>query len=375
LSRKRGNGEGSIHRRKDGGWCAQYTVYTAEGRKRKTIYGKTRAEVGGKLAKALSDRESGLTFDAGSLVLADYLDRWLEDSVRDSVKQRTFENYAYVVSLHLAPTLGHLKLKALSPAHVQGLYRSKLDSGLSRRTVQLIHTTLCKALKQAVRWGLVPYNVTEAVTSPRPNKKEIHPLTPREARTLLEAAKGERFEALYVLAITSGLRRGELLGLRWTDVDLERGYVQMRQQLIRTKGGLTFTSPKGGKSRSVRLTTSAVKALENHRERQLEEKLRLAGLWNENGLVFTTVIGTPMDGDNLVKRSFKPLMGRTQLPQIRFHDLRHTFATLLLSRGTHPKVVQEMLGHADISQTMDTYSHVLPDMQKGAVSEIEQVLS
>jgi integrase len=307
------------------------------------------------------------------LVLADYLDRWLEDSVRDSVKQRTFENYAYVVRLHLAPILGHLKLKALS--HVQGLYRSKLDSGLSRRTVQLIHTTLHKALKQAVRWGLVPRNVTEAVTSPKPNKKEIHPLTPRQARTLLDAVKGERFQALYVLAVTAGLRRGELLGLRWGDVDLERGYVQVRQQLIRTtEQGLTFTSPKGGKSRSVRLTASAVKALESHRERQLEEKLRLAGLWNENGLVFTTAIGTLVDGDNLVKRSFTPLVDRTRLFQIRFHDLRHTFATLLLTRGTHPKVVQEMLGHADISQTMDTYSHVLPDMQKGAVGEIERVL-
>jgi len=146
LSRKRGNGEGTIHRGKGGAWCAQYTVYTAEGCKRKTIYGKTRAEVGGKLAKAPSDREGRLTFDAGSLVLADYLYRWLEDSVRDSIKQRTFENYAYVVRLHLAPTLEHLKLKALSPAHVQGLYRSKLNSGLSRRTVQLIHTTLHKAL-------------------------------------------------------------------------------------------------------------------------------------------------------------------------------------------------------------------------------------
>ena len=180
---------------------------------------------------------------------------------------------------------------------------------------------------------------------------------------------------MYVLAITAGLRRGELLGLRWTNVDLERGYVQVRQQLIRTKGGLTFTSPKGGKSRSVRLTTSAVTALESHRKRQLEEKLRLAGLWNESGLVFSTTIGTPMDGDNLVKRSFKPLMSRTQLPQIRFHDLRHTFATLLLSRGTHPKVVQEMLGHADISQTIDTYSHVLPDMQEEAVNEMEWGLS
>ena len=375
MSRKRGNGEGTIHRRKGGGWCAQYTVYTSEGRKRKTLYGKTRAEVGRRLAGALSDREHGLTFDAGNLVLEDYLDRWLSDSVRDSVKQRTFESYAYVVRLHLSPSLGHVKLKTLSPAHVQGLYRSKLDSGLSLRTVQLIHTTLHKALKQAVQWGLVPRNVTEAVTAPRPNKKEIHPLTPRQARTLLDNAGRDRFEALYVLAITTGLRRGELLGLRWKDVDLERGYLQVRQQLVRTKDGLTFTSPKGGKSRSVRLSKRAIGALEGHRERQLEEKLRLDSLWKDNDLVFPTATGTPMDADNLVKRSFRPLVARARLPRIRFHDLRHTFATLLLSRGTHPKVVQEMLGHADISQTMDTYSHVLPDMQERAVYEIELGLS
>jgi integrase len=375
LSKKRGNGEGSIHRRKDGSWCAQYTVYTAEGRKRKTIYGKTRAEVAAKLAKALSDRESGFTFEAGNLTLGDYLDRWLKDSVKDSVKQRTFENYAYVVRLHLAPALGSIKLKALTPAHVQALYRSKLDSGLSARTVQLMHTTLHKALKQAVLWGLVPRNVTEAVVAPRVTKKEIHPLTSGQTRVLLDGAKGGRFEALYVLAVTTGLRRGELLGLRWTDVDLKRGYLQVRQQLIRTQSGLTFTSPKRGKSRSVRLTKRAVEALDDHYKRQLQEKQRLVELWQDIGLVFPTQVGKPMDADNLIKRSFGPLLNRAKLPRIRFHDLRHTFATLLLLRGTHPKVVQEMLGHANISQTMDTYSHVLPDMQEAAVNEIDRVLS
>ena len=208
MSRKRGNGEGTIHRRKNGGWCAQYTVYTDKGRKRKTLYGKTRAEVAAKLAKEVSDRKGGVSFDSVDLKIGEYLERWLRDLVRSSVKQRTFENYAYVVRSHLVPALGHMKIKNLTPAYVQGLYSSKLESGLSPRTVQLIHTTLHKALKQAVRWGLVPRNVTEAVTSPRPTKKEIHPLTPRQTRTLLEAAKGERFEALYVLALTAGLRRG-----------------------------------------------------------------------------------------------------------------------------------------------------------------------
>jgi integrase len=153
MTRRRGNGEGTIYRRKDGRWATQYTVYTAKGRKRKTLYGKSRQEVAAKLAKALSDREDGLVFDAGNLTVGDYLERWLNDSVRSSVKQRTFENYSYVVRKYVIPTLGNIKLKALAPAHVQRLYRSKLDSGLSRATVQRIHTNLHKALKQAVRWG------------------------------------------------------------------------------------------------------------------------------------------------------------------------------------------------------------------------------
>jgi integrase len=163
VSRKRGNGEGSIHRRKDGGWCAQYTVYTSEGRKRKSIYGKTRVEVGGKLAKALSDREGGLAFDAKNLTLGDYLELWLEDSVRDTIRATTFERYEQIARLHICPELGPLKLKAVTPVHIRGLYRNKLSSGLSPRTVQYIHVTLHKALKQAVLDGLIPQNAAEAV--------------------------------------------------------------------------------------------------------------------------------------------------------------------------------------------------------------------
>jgi integrase len=157
-------------------------------------------------------------------------------------------------------------------------------------------------------------------------------------------------------------------------VDLEHGTLQVRRQLTRTKAGLSFTSPKRGNSRSVRLTQSAMKALRSHRKGQLEEKLKLAGLWQDFGLVFPSRAGTPMDADNLVQRSFEPLLERAGLPRVRFHDLRRTFATVLLSGGTHPKVVQEMLGHANISQTMDTYSHVLPDMQDGAISAMESAL-
>jgi integrase len=377
---KRGNGEGSISRRKNGGWMAQYAVYTAEGRKRRTVYGKTRAEVAKKLAKALSDREGGLVFDDKGLTVKEYLERWLKDSVRGTVKQRTLENYEYAVQLHLVPMLGHLKLKALTPMHVQSLYSSKLDSGLSVRTVRLVHATLHKALKQAVRWGLVPRNVTEATSPPkvsRDARKEIQPLTREQALALLDTARGDRLEALYVLALTTGLREGELLGLRWQDVNLESSTLSVRQQLTRTrKDGLCFTTPKSPRSRrSIKLTRSAVDALKRHRAAQNEQRLRLGTLWQDSGLVFTSVKGTPLDVANLTYGSFRPLLEQAELPRIRFHDLRHTCATLLLLRNVNPKIVQEMLGHANISETMDTYGHVLPSMQDTAVTAMESALS
>ena len=155
---KRGNGEGSITRRKGGGWCAQYVVYTSEGRKRRTHYGKTRAEVAAKLSKALADREGGLTFDAGNLTVGEYLDRWLSHSVRDTVRQKTYERYESIVRVHLSPALGRIRLKALTPGHVRGLYREKLDAGLAPRSVFHIHRTLSKALKQATDDGLIPRN-------------------------------------------------------------------------------------------------------------------------------------------------------------------------------------------------------------------------
>jgi integrase len=352
---------------------ARYTVETPTGKKRKTVYGKTREEAHEKLIEALSNRNKGLVFEGDDQTLETYLAGWLRD-IEGTIKQRTLENYEYVVRKHIVPALGQVKLKALKPDRVRRLYRDKLDGGLSNRTVQLIHTVLRKALQQAVLDEILPRNVCQAVRAPRRVKKEIRPLTPEQVRTLFQVARGDRFEALYVLAVAAGLRRGELLGLRWEDVDLERGTLQVRRQLTRTKAGLAFTSPKRGKSRSVRLTQSAIKALRSHRKRQLEEKLRLPGLWQDFGLVFPTRVGTPMDADNLVSRSFEPLLKRAGLPRVRFHDLRHTFATVLLSRGTHPKVVQEMLGHANISQTMDTYSHVLPDMQDGAISAMESAL-
>jgi len=372
---KRGNGEGSITRRKSGGWMAQFTGYTAKGRKRKTLYGKTRQEVAAKLAKALSDREGGLVYDAEGLKLGEYLGRWLEDSVKGTVRNTTYERYEQISRARIVPMLGGVKLKALSPTHVRGLYKEKLSS-LSPRTVQYIHVTLHKALKQAVSDGLIPRNATEAVKPPQVRREEIRPLTPEQVKMLLEAASGDRLEALYVLAVHTGLRQGELLGLKWDDIDLETGTLQVRRALTTAKGGPRLAAPKTkGSRRRVSLTGSAAQALKSHLERQLEEIDRAGSLWQENGLVFASETGAPLDRRDLTSRRFKPLLKRAGLPHFRFHDLRHTCATLLLTQNVNPKVVSEMLGHSSIAITLDTYSHVLPNMQDSAAHALEVALS
>ena len=359
---KRGNGEGSITRRKDGLYMARYTVQTATGAMRKTLYGKTRQEVSEKLTKAMADRDGGLVYDAGSMSVGEYLNGWLKDSLRGTVRASTVERHEINVRVHIVPVLGQLKLKALTPANVRGLHREKLDAGLSPATVRKIHSTLHKALAQAVADGLLPRNAAD-VKAPRPAPEEMRPLSEDEARRFLEAAKGDTFEALYVLAVTTGLRRGELLALRWEDADLERGTLRVGRSLTREKGRYLMGDTKTKKGRRrVNLTPRTVAALKVHRKRQLEERVRLAGLYEDRGLVFATGTGAILSPENLVKRSFKPLLKRAGLPEIRFHDLRHTCATILLGRGVHPKLVQELLGHATVAMTLDTYSHYLPSM-------------
>ena len=377
---KRGNGEGSIYEHKRNGkkvgYRGSYTVYTADGPKRRYVTGKTRQEVRQKLTKAMADRDGGLVFDAGILTVGEYLTRWLEDSVKGTVRTSTYETTGHMVRPHLVPALGRMKLKDLSPTHVRSFYREKLDSGLSPATVRKMHSVLNKALKQVMLDGLIPRNVCEAVKPPKVERKEITPLDQEQARALLEAAAGDRLEALYVLAIHTGMREGELLGLKWEDVDLEKRVLRLRRALIREGGKVTLGDLKTPKSRrSVRLTCAAVDALRSHLERQLEEIERMGSLYQPGGLVFATESGSLINPSNLRNRSFKPLLKRTQLPDICFHDLRHTCATLLLSQGTHPKLVQELLGHATIAMTLDTYSHFLPSMGDQTVKAMEAALS
>jgi integrase len=354
MTKRRGRGEGSIYRRKDGSWVAQYTV----GGKRRYIYGKTRKDVAARLNKAIAERDSGIVYDSENLKVAGYLDRWL-DSIRDTLWERTWQRHEEITRLHLKPTIGSVRLDKLNALEVQSLYRSKLDSGLSPRTVQIIHATLHKALKQAVRWSLVPRNVCEVVVPPRVPRSEIKPLDTRQARKLLDTALDTQpsFYALYVLAVTRGMRSGEILGLQWQDVDLDAGTLQVRRTVF---NGAVSTPKTSRSNRGIRLPEIAVEALIRH-PRNSE--------W-----VFSSKHGTSLSVHNLHNRSWKPLLRDAGLPNIRFHDLRHTCATLLLSKGVHPKLVQELLGHSSIEITLDTYSHVLPSMGDGVATAMDDLL-
>jgi integrase len=381
MTRNRANGEGTVYPRKNNqgkviGYRASYWVRTANGRTRRYVSGKTKTEALAALRKATADRDGGLVFDAKNLKLGRYLERWLQDSVKGTVKQTTYEGYERLARVHLVPTVGDVKLRLLTPVHIRALYREKIASGLAATSVQRIHALLHKALKEAVNDGLIPRNVTDAVKAPRQQRKEMKTFTPEQAHAFLDAAKEDRLGALYVVAIHTGLRQGELFGLRWEDVDLEAGTLSVHRTLSGAKGGPTFTTPKNDKPRRVRLTSQAIEALRDHRKRQLEERMRFAGLWQDHGLVFCSTVGTPLSRHNVYNRSFKPLLERAGLPRtFRFHDLRHTFATLMASCGGHSTVVQEMLGHATVNITLDLYSHVLPDMQEDAVDRLGALLS
>lgn len=377
MPKRRGHGEGTIFQRKDGRWCAAITTgRDASGKlKRSYIYGKTRKEVQEELTKSLRDQQQGLLVDPSRQTVREFLMRWLEDCVKGTAAPKTYEDYGCVVRRHLIPTIGPIQLTKLSPQHLQRLYREKQDSGLTRM-VQLIHAVLHRALNQALKWNIVPRNVADAVDVPRVAKKEMRALSPEEAGKFLEAAQDDRLHALYVLTVSTGLRLGEVLGLKWLDTDLDAGTIQVQRALQWGKDGFYFTEPKTARSRRiVMLPAMAVTALKKHRAKQAEERLALGEVWQDIGMVFTSTIGTPLNPSDLRNRSFHKILERAGLPRIRFHDLRHTAASLLLAAGENPKVVQEMLGHSTIRMTMDTYSHTIPSLQKQAAAKMDSILT
>lgn len=376
---RRGSGEGSIRQRSDGRW--EGTLRLAGGR-RKSVYGKTQREVLEKLTRVRRDRELGLPTRSERTTAAAYLARWL-DSARPALAPRTWQRYEQLVRVHALPVIGQIPLARLSPQDLQALYAERLTAGSAPATVHQLHAILHHALDQAAEWGLVARNVASVVTPPRAARAELRTFSPDQARTFLDSVSGDRLEALYVLALTTGMRQGELLALRWSDVDLEGRAARVRSTLYRPRGGgYVFAPPKTPRSRrQVALTQAAVAALRRHRIRQAEEWLAIAAVVGEDarrtrdelGVVFANELGAPLRAAR-VARAFHAAVRRAGLPRIRFHDLRHTAATLMLGRGVHPKVASEMLGHSTIATTLDLYSHVAPTMQRQAADELDAVL-
>jgi integrase len=373
MASKRANSEGSITKRKDGIWQAAITL---ESGKRRYYYAKTRQEAARKLAEALRDRDKGILIPKDARqTLGAYLITWL-DATKATIRPRTWQRYEQYVRVHVVPSLGAISLATLTAQQVQTMYSAKLAEGLSSTTVNHLHQVLHRALDAAVRLDLVARNVCERLDPPRMRHQEMTTLSEDQAHALLVAAEGDRFEALYVLALATGMRQGELLALRWSDVDLESGTLKVRATLQNASGRFEFAEPKTPHSRRrIALSRLAGGALKQHRLRQAEERLRLGPTWHEMDLVFPNSIGKPMDGLNLLQRNFYTLLEKAGLPHMRFHDLRHTAATLLLGRGINPKIVSEMLGHSQVGITLDLYSHVTPHVQQQAADAIDAAFS
>ena len=373
MKRRRGRGEGGVYQRADGQWCASLTTgYDDVGRRRRrVVYGATKAEVLEKLAKLQGDSALGLLVAPQRITVKEFLDRWLADVAKPAVRPRTYQIYEWAIRKHVIHRIGGTSLQKLTPIHLQGWFTSMAADGVSARTQQIVFTPLRRALKQAVRWGLLRHNPCDGVERPRAPRPQFTALDVKQVASLLKAAKSDRLYALYVLAVTTGLRQGELLGLQWTDIDLKAARLSVNHILeeATTKGSPRLAEPKTPTSRRrIDLPKLAVAALQQHRRRML------AG-GHVGGYVFCDTDGGPIRKSNLTRRSFKPLLMAANLPDIRFHDLRHTAATLLLAQEVHPKVVQERLGHAQINITLDTYSHVLPSMQKEATARLDRVLA
>ena len=369
--RRRGNGEGSIYQRADGTWCATYSSgYDVQGkRKRRTIFAETKKAVQNKLHKAFREVVAGTSVEPHRLTVGEYLDRWLTGAAKTAVKPTTYANYEGVIRNHLKPHLGGVPLLKLNVLQVQGLYSAMDRAGKSAETIRLTHAVLRRALKQAVRSRLVPYNVCSDVDRPRVAKAEIAPLNTEQAVALLDAADNDRLGALFTLALATGMRLGELLGLQWAEVDFDAGVIMVTHTLTELNGKLFLSEPKTAKGRRrIDMPQIAIEALRDHRLAMQREG------YENIPWVFCNTRGGPLRRSHFHQQTFKPLLKKANLPDIRFHDLRHTSATLLLSVGTHPKVVQERLGHSQISVTMDTYSHVLPTMQLDAANKLDKLL-
>lgn len=428
-TKRRGPGEGTIFERKDGRWCATVHLGWENGRrKRKTVYGATRAEVADKLTETQADIARGLPVASDKQTLGGHLAWWLEEVVSRKNRPSTYRSYEQLVRVHITPALGKLALSKVTPQAVRSFLNTKADGKLSARTVQYLHAVIRKALNVALKDESIARNPAALVDPPRGAAREVEPLTPDEARRFLKAIEGNRLEALYVTAVSLGLRQGEAIALRWRDVDLEAGTLRVRFALQRIRP--KQSEPEAGKSaysvaspsplesdksvnsvkrvperekkprvpnqthlvepktkrsrRVISLPAVARAALVEHKLRQDAERLQAGSAWKTpqvhcegkvepvEDFIFTTTIGTPCESRGVTKR-FQKALKDAGIPKHRFHDLRHTAATLLAVQGVHPKVIQSILGWDQLAM-VDRYTHFVDEMRQSAAAQMDAIL-
>ena len=374
MTGRRPHGDGSIFHYRNGFAVVLDLGWIDGRRRRRWVYGRTEADTRAKLDEAKEQARRGVNLAAKPRTLSDWLNEWLIMKQRGGTRPSTLRGYRWLIETHIRPSLGRMKLAKVTPTEIRRLLESKADSGLSTATVRHIHGLIRNALADAEREELVPRNAAKLVRPPALDRPERRALTMDEARALLVSIRGDRLEALWVCALSLGLRRGELLGLRWVDIDQTAQTVSVRQALLRVDGRLVLAKLKTDRSaRTIPAPAVVLEHLREHRTRQLAERLRAGQRWRDSGLVFTSTIGTPLEPRN-VDRAWHEARVRVDLGWVRLHDLRHACATFMLLTGASPRTVMETLGHSQITLTMNTYAHVLPQAEREALDQAARAL-
>jgi integrase len=377
--RSRASGESSIFKGEDGRWHGFVSMGKKDNgrRDRRHVSGAKRADVVAKVRAIEAKRDAGMVEAAGRApTVGDWLDHWLDHIASRKVRARTLESYRSTVRLHLRPGVGHQRLDRLQPEHLERLYAALADKGLSPASILRAHRVLSRALKVASQRGKVARNVATLVDPPVVKRPETAmPLSAQEVRRVIAAAQAHRNAARWTVAMAVGLRQSEALALRWADVDLDQGTLTVRRGVHRVRGqGLVYEEPKADRSRrTLALPGPLVEALRAHRAAQLEERLAAGAEWVDLDLVFAQPNGKAMERKS-DWRAWKVLLQEAGVRDVRLHDGRHTAATLLLSEGVHPRVVMEVLGHAQMRTTTDTYSHVMPALGRDAADRMGKAL-
>lgn len=373
---RRPQGDGSITLRKDGRWQARVDLGVVNGKRvRKSFYGKTPKEVSAKLRDALKRKSQGALVTGPRQTFEQFLDRWMRDAVIPKCRPKTISTYRGLIDRHLKPGLGRIALAKLSAGDINEFYAQKREQGLSSQTVVHLHALIRASLKYAERAGLIGYNPVNRVVTPTSPRADIRPFTIEEATRILETSAGDRLAALWSLAFHTGLRQGELLGLRWQDVDTDRATLTVLQTIQEIEGKIEVGAPKSKSSRrTVPIEPAALDALKAWRTEQKKERMKAGAAWTDTGLVFTSLVGTPLSARNVARR-WHQILDAAGVERRGMHAARHTVATLLMAAGKHPSLVQDLLGHSTIRLTLDTYTHVSEHLRSEATSALSTLLT